>query len=109
MGILDIFRKSSEVDEEIKSAENKKGESIDINITEIDTLTGERCSELISHVLKDKDFGEEFIRASTVRENIFITVYMRNVLLKQFEGDKVNDLHDKFLETLELFDNILFE
>lgn len=109
MGILDIFRKSSEVDEEIKSAENKKGESIDINITEIDTLTGERCSELISHVLKDKDFGEEFIRASTVRENIFITVYMRNVLLKQFEGDKVNDLHDKFLETIELFENILFE
>ena len=109
MGILDIFRKSSEVDEEIKSAENKKGESIDINITEIDTLTGERCSELISHVLKDKDFGEEFIRASTVRENIFITVYMRNVLLKQFEGDKVNDLHDKLLETIELFENILFE
>lgn len=109
MGILDIFRKSSEVDEEIKSVENKKGESIDINITEIDTLTGERCSELISHVLKDKDFGEEFIRASTVRENIFITVYMRNVLLKQFEGDKVNDLHDKFLETIELFENILFE
>ena len=109
MGILDIFKKSSEVDEEIKSAENKKGESIDINITEIDTLTGERCSELISHVLKDKDFGEEFIRASTVRENIFITVYMRNVLLKQFEGDKVNDLHDKLLETIELFENILFE
>lgn len=113
MGILDIFKKSSKADEEIRSAENKKeikrGESIDINITEIDTLTGERCSELISHVLKDKDFGEEFIRASTVRENIFITVYMRNVLLKQFEGDKVNDLHDKFLETIELFESILFE
>lgn len=117
MSILDIFKKSSKEtkDNNIKEFEiaenddNKSEEEIKINIEETDTLNGEKCNELISHVLKDKDFGEEFIRKSSVRENIFIVVYMRDRLLKQFEGQAMEDLHNKFLNTIELFEDILFE
>ena len=114
MSILDILKKTSTVNEkQLKSAENKieikNEQSIDININEIDTLTNERCNELISHVTKDKDFGEEIVRLCNVRENIFIIVYMRNTLLKQFEDNKVSDLHDKLLKTIQLFEDILVE
>jgi len=114
MSILDIFKKSSKetedkIEEKFEKVEKNEQESIDINIEETDTLNEYRCNELISHVLKDKDFGEEFIRSSSIRENIFITVYMRNALLKQFESKGIEDLHDKFLNTIELFERILFE
>lgn len=114
MGILDIFKKPLEekennVNEEVESIKNNDAESINVNIEETDTLNGERCNELISHVLRDKDFGEEFIKDASLREIIFITVYMRENLLKQFESKGMEDLHNKFLKTIELFEDILFE
>lgn len=127
MGILDIFKKSSkETEEKVKeefesqvneatvnektaSESDSKEENINIKIEETDTLDAERCNELISHVLRDRDFGEEIIRKSSIRENIFITVYMRDTLLKQFDGEGMEDLHEKFLKTIELFEDILFE
>lgn len=129
MGVLDIFKKSSNKREnknndffENESENNKdiKNEDpiyvnidnedhIDIDFNNVDTLTGERCNELISHVLKDKDFGEEYIKTTNIRENIFVTVYMRNTLLKQFEGDNVKDLYDRLLKTIESFENMVFE
>ncbi|MDO5517377.1 MAG: SseB family protein [Clostridium sp.] len=118
MGILDIFKKTSEekeenVNEALKSTQNevegKEEEQIDINIEEIDTLTGERCNELISHVLKDKDFGREFMMGSSIRENIFIIAYMRGTLLPQFDGENMKDMHDNFLKTIEVFEDMLFD
>lgn len=116
MSILDIFKKSSDVKEEKVDLqenninnENEEHINIDVNLDEVDTLTGERCNELISHVLKDKDFGEEYIKTTNIRENIFIIAYMRNTLLKKFEGDSINDLHNKLLKTIETFEDMVFE
>lgn len=118
MGILDMFKKASKEDKEEKidltesNLNNnviEEQDHIDINISEIDTLNSERCEELIAHVLKDKDFGEEFIKDASIREIIFITVYMRQRLLKQFETKEMEDLHEKLVKTIEVFEDLLFE